>query len=392
MFVTRPGRVLSRDTLLSALTNRRFDPFDRSIDVLVGKLRRRIELEPKQPRLLVTVPGEGYRFDGLEWGEPSKSIKMPPGVIAHGAAPSERDGPPRLSIVVLPLANIGGDPEQEYFADGVTDSLTTDLSRIRGAFVIARNTAFTFKGKPIDVRAIGRDLNVRYALEGSVQRRGDRMRVNVQLLDAGSGAHLWAERFDKPVADFFDMQDEIVARLANQLSVELMNSETRRAERAPAPDSFDLFLQGASWFHRGPTSENLARAQSFFERALALDRDNVEALVKMSMVDFQYAEFLFSDDRAARLAAAEKASIKALRLAPDHARAHLSLGPVLCVTNRGERESPNASVPWRSIRTWPRHMAQSGPSKRTSAATRRRRLTFGRPCGSVRGMDRSSFG
>ena len=123
----------------------------------------------------------------MDWrGGPSKSIKMPPGLIAHGAAPSERDGPPRLSIVVLPLANIGGDPEQEYFADGVTDSLTTDLSRIRGAFVIARNTAFTFNGKPIDVRAIGRDLNVRYALEGSVQRRGDRMRVNVQLLDAGA--------------------------------------------------------------------------------------------------------------------------------------------------------------------------------------------------------------
>ena len=131
------------------------------------------------------------------------------------ASKREGAGPPRLSIVVLPFANIGGDPEQEYFVDGVTDTLTTDLSRIKGAFVIARNTAFTFKGKPIDVRAVGRELNVRYALEGSVQRRSDRMRVNVQLVDAESGAHLWAERFDKPIADFFDMQDEIVARLAN---------------------------------------------------------------------------------------------------------------------------------------------------------------------------------
>src|SRR6201987_5037875 len=124
---------------------------------------------------------------------------------------------PRLSIVVLPFANIGGDPEQEYFVDGVTESLTTDLSRISGAFVIARNTAFTFKGKPVDVKKIGSDLNVRYALEGSVQRGSNRLRVNVQLVDAQNGKHLWAERFDKAVADLFDMQDDIVARLATQL-------------------------------------------------------------------------------------------------------------------------------------------------------------------------------
>ena len=117
----------------------------------------------------------------------------------------EKSGPPRLSIVVLPFANIGGDPEQEYFVDGVTESLTTDLSRMRGAFVIARNTAFTYKSKSIDVKAVGRELNVRFVLEGSVQRGTDRMRVNVQLIDAESGSHLWAERFDKPVADFFDM-------------------------------------------------------------------------------------------------------------------------------------------------------------------------------------------
>ena len=123
---------------------------------------------------------------------------------------------PHLSIVVLPFANIGDDPQQEYFVDGVTESLTTDLSRISGAFVIARNTAFTFKGKAVDVKKLGRELNVRYVLEGSVQRGGNRFRVNVQLVDAETGNHLWAERFDKPVADFFDMQDEIVSRLANQ--------------------------------------------------------------------------------------------------------------------------------------------------------------------------------
>jgi TolB-like protein len=122
--------------------------------------------------------------------------------------------PPRLSIVVLPFANISGDPEQEYFVDGVTESLTTDLSRISGCFVIARNAAFAYKGKPVDAGTIGRELNVRYVLEGSVQRSGARMRVNVQLIDAESSAHLWSHRFDKPLADLFDMQDEIIARLA----------------------------------------------------------------------------------------------------------------------------------------------------------------------------------
>ena len=144
--------------------------------------------------------------------------------------------PPRLSMVVLPFANIGGDPDQEYFVDGVTESLTTDLSRISGSFVIGRNTAFTYKRKAIDLKQIGRELNVRYVLEGSVQRGGNRMRVNVQLIDAETGNHLWADRFDKPVADLFDMQDEIVARLASTLNVQLVAAEARRAERAPNPE------------------------------------------------------------------------------------------------------------------------------------------------------------
>ena len=146
--------------------------------------------------------------------------------------------------MVLPFANIGGDSEQEYFVDGVTESLTTDLSRIAGSFVIGRNTAFTYKGKHVDLKQIGRELNVRYVLEGSVQRSGNRLRVNVQLIDAENGAHLWAERFDKPVADLFDMQDEIVARLANQLGAQLIAAEARRAERTPHPNSIDLYFQG----------------------------------------------------------------------------------------------------------------------------------------------------
>ena len=141
----------------------------------------------------------------------------------------------RLSIVVLPFANLSNDPAQDYFADGVTESLTTDLSRLRGSFVIARNTAFTFRGKNVDAREIGKELGVRYVLEGSVQRDADRLRVNVQLIDAETGDHLWADRFDKPAADLFQMQDEIVARLANQLGSELIAAEARRTQRASNP-------------------------------------------------------------------------------------------------------------------------------------------------------------
>jgi TolB-like protein/class 3 adenylate cyclase/Flp pilus assembly protein TadD len=244
---------------------------------------------------------------------------------------------PRLSIVVLPFENIGGDPEQEYFVDGVTESLTTDLSRAKGSFVIARNTAFTFKGKPIDVMKVGRELNVRYALEGSVQRRSDRVRVNVQLVDTESGHHLWAERFDKPVADLFDMQDEIVARVANQLRVELFSAEARRSEIAASPDSLDLLFQGTAWLNRGPTLENLTRARDFFERALALDPDSILGLVEIALADFLVAAYLFPEDRVMRLERAEAASLRALALAPESAIAHMSLGSVLGITNRPEQ-------------------------------------------------------
>src|ERR1700723_3770284 len=154
-------------------------------------------------------------------------------------------------MVVLPFANIGGDSEQDHFVDGVTESRTTDLSRLRGAVVIGRNTAFTYKGKPVDLKQIGRELNVRYVLEGSVQRGGNRMRVNVQLIDAETGNHLWADRFDKPLADLFDMQDEIVARLAGALNVQLAAAEARRAELSPNVDSMDLYFQGMAWLNKG---------------------------------------------------------------------------------------------------------------------------------------------
>jgi TolB-like protein/class 3 adenylate cyclase len=242
---------------------------------------------------------------------------------------------PHLSIVVLPFAHIGGDPEQDYFVDGMTESLTTDLSRIAGAFVIACNSAFSYKGKLPDVRQVGRELNVRYVLEGSVQRSGKRLRVNVQLIDAETGNHLWAERFDKPVIDLFDLQDEIVARLANTLDAQLMAAEARRAERALYPDAMDSYFQGKACLNRGISLECSVQARGFFERALALDPGNIEALVGVGIVDANLGAGFMTDDGAARLASAEATATKALSLAPNHATAHLVLAVVQMFTNRG---------------------------------------------------------
>jgi TolB-like protein len=246
----------------------------------------------------------------------------------------EKSAPPRLSIVVLPFANIGGDPEQEHFVDGVTESLTTDLSRIRGAYVIARNTAFGYRGKRLDVKTIGRELNVCYVLEGSVQRGGNRMRLNVQLIDAETGSHLWAERFDKPLADLFDMQDEIVAHLANALNARLVAAEARRAERTPTPDSMDLYFQGLAWYNKGLTRDHVARARGFFDRALSADPDNVDALIGSARADVREGANFFVTDPIAAFAAAEAKLTEALSLVPDHARGHRLLGCVHIMTKR----------------------------------------------------------
>ena len=190
--------------------------------------------------------------------------------------------PARLSIVVLPFTNLSNDPSQEYFADGVTENLTTELSRLRNSFVIARNTAFSFKGKNVDARDIGREVGVRYVLEGSVQRDQNRVRVNAQLIDAGSGAHLWADHFEEDVADLFKLQDEVVARLANSLGYELVKTEAEKDARSKNPDAVDLAMRGWAlvWQEQQQqrTRENNNAAKALFEQALRIDPNETDAL------------------------------------------------------------------------------------------------------------------
>jgi TolB-like protein/Flp pilus assembly protein TadD len=241
-----------------------------------------------------------------------------------------------LSIVVLPFTSLGVDLEHEMFVDGVTESLTTDLSRITNAIVVSRNTAFTYKGKPVEAKQIGRDLNVRYVLEGSIQRGGSRMRINVQLIDAITGNHLWADRFDKPMADLFDMQDEIVSKLANELRPELIAAEAKRAENVADPDSMDLYFQGVQQFNKGGVP-NIEAARGYFERAVALDPTNIDALVGAARADVLVGAIFTTEHRAERLAEAEALLIKGISIAPRNYWAHLWLGFIQIQTNRASR-------------------------------------------------------
>jgi TolB-like protein/Tfp pilus assembly protein PilF len=326
-------RVVSKDDLISAIWNGRIVS-DAALATRLNAARAAIGDGGDKQRLIKTLPRKGFRFVGAVHERQRPATSSSSSATQNDDKAQRPLSRPHLSIVVLPFANLSGDPEQDYFVDGVTESLTTDLSRISGSLVIGRHTAFSYKGQAVNLRQVGRELNVHYVLEGSVQRGGDRLRVNVQLVDAETGAHLWADRFDKPVAGLFDMQDEIVSRLANTLEAQLTEQEARWSERSPQLTSMDLYFQGTASFNKGRTPEYMAQARAFLERALALDPKNVAAMVGMAVVDLTVGSGLYSDDRAACLAMAEATVVKALSHAPNHPVAHLVFGDLLILTSR----------------------------------------------------------
>lgn len=247
------------------------------------------------------------------------------------AAISHASTAPRFSIVVLPFGNLSSDPDQEYFADGITDDLTTDLSRISGSFVIARNTAFTFKGKPVDIKQVGRELNVRYVLEGSVRRDGDQVRVNTQLIDAETGAHVWADRFDKDRADIFKLQNEVTGRIAGALNLALIRAEGQRAEREHPdnPDAVDLAMRGWAAFYRPRSPQQLADARRLFEQALRINPQSPQALLGLARTLASEVTSRYSGTPAADLMRADEAVGRVLWSSPDDALAHDTKGQIL---------------------------------------------------------------
>jgi TolB-like protein len=261
------------------------------------------------------------------------AANRPTNVASTSPAPTEAA---HLSIVVLPFANLSGDPDQDYFADGITENLTTHLSRTRKSFVIARNTAFTYKGKNIDAKEIGKELGVRYALEGSVQRDQNRVRVNAQLIDAESGAHLWADRFEEDVADLFKLQDQVVGRLANSLGSELVKAEAEKGAHSKNPDVIDLTMRG--WALRWqveakPTKDKNDEALALFEQALKIDPNDPDALAGEA-ASYAIEQFFWANPETNYDAKVIGPADRAIALAPDTMRAYWAKSIYLFLSRR----------------------------------------------------------
>ena len=234
---------------------------------------------------------------------------------------------------MLPFANLSGDPSQDYFADGVTENLTTELSRIRDSFVIARNTAFTYKGKSVDAKEIGRELGVRYVLEGSVQRDQNRVRVNAQLIDAESGAHLWADQFEEDFADLFKLQDQVVARIANNLRVELANAESRRP-RLQNLDAVDLTMRGWALLWQSQDRDSTRQACEVLARAVELDPDNADAYAGVAYCYYRDYVYGWTDPGADYDALVIRPADRALAVDPGNGMAAYAKGLYLTITGR----------------------------------------------------------
>jgi len=250
---------------------------------------------------------------------------------------------PRLSIVVLPLANLSNDPEQQYFADGITEDLTTDLSRIAHSFVISRNTAFTYRNKPIDTKQIGRELGVRYVLEGSVRRSGNQVRVNAQLIDADTDAHLWAERFDGDIGDLFVMQNEITSRIAIALNLELLAAEAARP--TDRPDARDYILRARAAYLHGPRRDNYAEIIENLERALTLDPQSIEAQGRLAAELAGRVLDGLTATAATDIARAERLTVQALTIDPRSPLAHFARGQLL----RAQRRPAEAIAEYETV-------------------------------------------
>jgi adenylate cyclase len=265
---------------------------------------------------------------GLD-ASPSTPVDMPP---PHELTVAS------LSVVVLPFVNLSNDPDQEFFADGITDDLTTDLSRISGSLVIARNTAFTFKGKSVDLKQLGHQLGVRYVIEGSVRLTDHRIRVNIQLIDADNGAHLWADRFDTSFGDLAQAQDEITGRLAQSLNLELIEATGRRIERDKPvnPSAQEFIMRGWAWYYRPMSSVATEEGLKAFRRALRIDRRSTDARIGIASLLVRKWTEGWSTSRQEDAAAAEGLLLEALEEAPNRPSAHYAFGMLRRAQNRLE--------------------------------------------------------
>ena len=329
VLLRRPGELVFRHEIMAAAWPRTVVG-DNNLNVQISILRRALDQEDPQGSCIQTIPGCGYRFVA-----PVKRVEANPHsaiqTISHGSGPS----PPRLSIVVLPFVNVGNDPEQHStLVDGITEDLTTDLSRLESMLVISRNTALTHANRPVDTRRIGRELGVRYVLNGSVQQSGKQVRVTARLIDAATDAHLWAERFDHGIGDLFDIQNEITGRIANALGLELIAAEAARPTENP--DAPEYILRGRAAGLRPSSRDTHAKRIAMFEHALALDPRSAEAQSLLADALAHRVLDRLTDAATADMARAVALVDRALAASPRSPTAHLAKGIVLRALDRCE--------------------------------------------------------
>jgi adenylate cyclase len=367
--VGRHGDLVSKDDIMAGVWPDTVVE-EANLTVQISTLRRVLDEGRPNGSWIQTVPGRGYRFVGAvtrpeapaPGSDDTRPVETQPprrrrvvaitapviGVICVilvlavvSGVPAyrwlvSRDPPAPLSIVVLPFTNLGGDPEQEYVADAINDDLTTDLSRIAGSVVIAHSTAMTYRDKPSDVRQIGRDLDVRYALEGSVRRLGDQVEVNAQLIDTATGAHVWADRFDTDRRNLAAAQSDITGRLARSLHLELLEAAGRRVEQAKIvnPDASDLAMRGWVLWYRPFSPTNRQAAARAFEQALEIDQRSIEAKTGLATILVSNMGLGLSRSPQQDGAQAERLLHEAIEQGGNISRAHEVLGALRRIQNR----------------------------------------------------------
>jgi TolB-like protein/DNA-binding winged helix-turn-helix (wHTH) protein len=410
VLVERPGDLVSRDEIMEAVWPGTAVE-DSNLNVQVAALRRILDQNREQGSCIQTVPGRGYRFVApvtrveraaspasvLSTGNGSGGLMaesgqaQSPGLLRQigGIAPAPRpkrrhplwggvmatvigalvlvaavvtilnwhspwsgeaQPRPRLSIVVLPFGNLNNDPDQQYFADAVTEDLTTNLSRITGSFVISRNTAFTYKNKSVDAKQIGQELGVRYVLEGSVQRSGNQVRVGVQLIDAATDGHLWAERFDSDTVDLFALQNEITGRIAIALNFAMVGADAARP--TANPDALDYILRARAAGLKPSSRERNAKVIDLLERALALDPNSVQAQGALAGTLAGRVLDNMTGSAAADLARAEELAGQASATSPGSSLAHYAKGQVLRAQRRYAEAIPEYETVIAISRNW----------------------------------------
>lgn len=317
-------RVVTKDELIAEVWRGRIVS-DSTLTSRLNAARRVVNDSGTSQRVIRTIARKGIRFVAEVSEEEDANI---------AAVTPERPRAPRLSIIVLPFANLSDDAEQRYFADGITGDLTTGLSRLPDMLVISRNTAFTYRDRPVDTRRIGRDLNVRYVLEGEVQRSGNRVRVTAQLIDAENDAHLWAERFGGDTDDLFALQEEITSRIAATLDLELVEADAARP--IEQPDALDYILRGRAARLQPPSRENRALAIDLFERALALDPISVGSQSWLAVALTARVLDSMACNPVADIARAAALAEQALAVSPRRALAHFAMAQVLRAQHRYE--------------------------------------------------------